>query len=95
MLSLSGWMLYTMYAVLVVIGLDLLAGWYRALVSHSFSLDNLTEFLGSMISYVLPMIILSWLTAIDPTGWGVMIAYYVGGIGIVLTYLVSIKRKLF
>ena len=95
MLSLSGWMLYTMYAVLAVIGLDLLANWYRALMSHSFSIDNLTEFLGSMISYVLPMMILSWLTAIDPTDWGAMIAYYVGGAGIVLKYLVSIKKKLF
>jgi hypothetical protein len=95
MLSLSGWMLYTMYAVLAVIGLDLLAGWYRALMSHSYSTDNLTDFLGSMISYVLPLMILSWLTAVDPTGMAVMIAYYVGGIGIVLKYLLSIKNKLF
>ena len=87
MLSLSGWMLYTMWAVIGLIGLDLLAGWYRSLMGHSFSVDNLTDFLGSMISYVLPLLILNALTGIDPTGWLVLLAYSVGGVGDIIKYL--------
>jgi hypothetical protein len=94
MITLSGWMLYTMWAVLGVIGLDLLAGLYRSMMSNSLSLSNLTDFLGSMLTYVLPMMILAQMTAIDGTGWLVMIGYYIGGLGIVLQYLVSIKNKL-
>lgn len=94
MITLSGWMLYTMWVVLGLIGLDFLAGLYRSMMSNSLSISNLTDFLGSMITYVLPMLILAHLTAIDGTGWLVMVGYYIGGIGIALHYLVSIKNKL-
>ncbi|MGZ4106804.1 MAG: hypothetical protein ACXVP5_11330 [Tumebacillaceae bacterium] len=94
MITLSGWMLYTMWAVLGVIGLDFLAGLYRSMMSNSLSLSNLTDFLGSMMTYVLPMMIVAALTALDGTGWLVMVFYYIGGLGIVLKYLVGIKDKL-
>jgi hypothetical protein len=90
---LTGWMLYTMWAVLGVIGLDFLAGLLRAIMSHSFTLSSFNTILEGMVPYVLPLLILAKLTSIDPTGWLVMIAYYVGGIGVIWKYLMDLRSK--
>lgn len=88
------WMLYTMWAVLGVMGLDILVGLYRSLMSNSFSLTKLPGFLNGVLVYVLPLFILANLTDIEPTGWLVTIAYYLGGLGVVVKYLYDIKAKL-
>lgn len=92
--SLSGWMLYTMLGVLAVIGLDVLAGFYRAIVSNSFSLSAIPGYLGGILSYVFPLLVLAGLVSLDPTGILVLIGYYLGGIGVILKYLNDIKGKL-
>ncbi|HEU4965400.1 MAG TPA: hypothetical protein VFV52_16355 [Bacilli bacterium] len=92
--ELTGWMLYTMWAVLGLMGLDILVGLYRSLMSNTFSLSKLPGFLTGVLTYVLPLFILANLTDIEPTGWLVTIGYYVGGIGVIVKYLMDIKSKL-
>ncbi|MCX7569889.1 hypothetical protein OS242_07920 [Tumebacillus sp. DT12] len=93
MVALSGWMLYTMYAVLGLIGLNVLAGMYRALMSNTFSLSLVPNFLGDMLHTVLPLMILAGAQTYDPTGWIALIAYYVAGVGLIWRYLMEIKGK--
>lgn len=93
MVALSGWMLYTMWAVLGLIGLNVLAGMYRALMSNTFSLSLVPKFLGDMLNTVLPLMILGAAQTYDPTGWIALIAYYVAGVGLIWRYLVEIKVK--
>ncbi|PWK10233.1 hypothetical protein [Tumebacillus permanentifrigoris] len=92
---LTGWMLYTMWGVLGLIGLNWLVDMYRALVGKTFTWSTLTDVLGSMMTTVLPMLILAYLMALDPTGWIVLIAYYLAGLGLVLHNLCSLKKKMF
>jgi hypothetical protein len=91
--ALSGWMLYTMWAVLGLMGLNVLSGMYRALMSNSFSLSKVPNFLNGMLTTVLPLLLLAGATSIDDTNWLVETAYYVGGVGSVWKYLKDIKGK--
>ena len=92
--ALSGWMLYTMWVILGLIGLDVLAGLYRSLESNAWSTDSLTGYLGHILHLVLPLLLVGALTGIDETGWLMMVLYYIGGVGVVLKLLVAIKKKL-
>jgi len=94
-LALSGWMLYTMWAVLGLIGLNWLVDLYRSMVSGTLSLGSLTDWLGDLTTHVFPLLLLVLLLAVDPTGWLVLCGYYVGGVGIVLKLLFALKKKLF
>lgn len=93
-LMLSGLMLYTMWVVLALIGIDLLVDIYKSLTAHSFAIANLADFLNGILSYIFPLFILASLTALDPTGWLVLIAYYTGAVGVIFKYISDIQRKL-
>jgi hypothetical protein len=92
---LTGWMLYTMWAVLGLIGLNWLVDMYRSLVGKTFSADTVTGVLGDMMTTVLPMLVLAWSMTFDTTGWIVLIAYYLAGLGVVWKQLSNLKTKLF
>lgn len=92
---LTGWMLYTMWAVLGLIGLNWLVDMYRSLIGKTFSSNNLTSVLGAMMTTVLPMLILVYVMPLDPTGWIVLIAYYLSGLGVILSNLSDLKKKMF
>jgi hypothetical protein len=91
---LSGWMLYTMLAVLTVIGLNLIVGVYKAVTANRFTFAVLPQFLLAILHYILPMLILVNLIPLDPTKVVVLIAYYVGGVGVILKYLLDIQSKI-
>ncbi|MBL0386597.1 hypothetical protein JJB07_08035 [Tumebacillus sp. ITR2] len=91
---LTGWMLYTMWAVLGLIGLNWLVDMYRSLVGKTFSADTLSGVLGDMMTTVLPMLVLAWAMGVDSTGWIVLIGYYLTGLGVVWKQLSNLKNKL-
>jgi len=86
-------MLYTMWAVLGLMGLDFLIGLVRSLVTRSFSPEMVLDYLKDVLYYVLPLIIIATMMPMDPTGWLLLIFYYIGGLAIVWHYLISIKNK--
>lgn len=92
--ALSGLMLYAMWAVLALIGIDILVGIYRSIRNDTFSLEDLSSFLQGILYYVFPLFILANLTSIDPTEWIALIAYYVGVVGVIWKYIIDIKNKL-
>jgi hypothetical protein len=92
--ELSGWILYMMWGVIGVIGLDMVAGIYRSIITNSFSFSRLPGFLGGILGYVFPMMLLANMMSWDPTGWLILIAYYIGGVGVIVKYLMDIKGKL-
>jgi hypothetical protein len=92
--ALSGFMLYTMWVVLALIGIDFLAGIYNHVRSNTFTFSELSNFLNGLLYYVFPLIILVNLMPLDPTEWIVQIAYYVGVVGVIIKYLLDIQNKL-
>lgn len=92
--ALSGYMLYIMWGVLGIIGVDLLVGIFKAITGNYFSLSTLADFLKGILHYVFPLYILVNLMSLDPTGWFIITLYYIGAVGVILKYIFDINRKL-
>jgi hypothetical protein len=93
-LMLTGWMLYAMWAVLGLIGLNFLASLYRSLKVGHYSNTVILSYLQDVLYYVLPLFLLANMMSLDPTGWLVLIAYYIGAVGVILKNVTDIKSKL-
>lgn len=91
--ALTGWMLYSMWAVLGLMGLSFLMDLFRALKAGGFSHSLILSYLQDMVYYVLPLILLANMQSLDPTGWLLLLGYYIGALGVVLKYLFSLFRK--
>lgn len=94
MTLLTGWMLYSLWIVLGFMALDFLVGLFRALLKKTFTPELILSYLKDTLYYVLPLLLLASISALDTTGWIVEVGYYIGALGIVLKYLYSLKSKL-
>ncbi|RKD25069.1 hypothetical protein BEP19_04405 [Ammoniphilus oxalaticus] len=91
--ALSGLMLYTMWAIFGLMFIDFLVGFFRSLSSNSFPLNLFLGTLQDILQYVFPLLLIAVLMSLDPTGWVMLIAYYVGGLAVIWKYLSSIKNR--
>jgi hypothetical protein len=91
-LALTGWMLYTMFVVLGLMGLSFLYNLYTALKAGTFSSSLFLSYLKDLLFYVFPLFMLSNMMALDPTGFLMLIGYYLGALGVALKYLESFKK---
>jgi hypothetical protein len=91
-LTLTGWMLYSMWVVLGFMGLSFLLGLYKELKAGSFSSTLILTYLQDMLFYVFPLFLISNMLSLDPTGFVLLVAYYVGALGLVLKYLANLKK---
>ncbi|UKS29787.1 hypothetical protein LOZ80_12980 [Paenibacillus sp. HWE-109] len=91
-LELTGLMLYSMWVVLGLMGLSFLVGLYHSLKAGTFSSSLILAYLQDLLFYVFPLFLLANMTSLDPTGWILLITYYVGALGVVLKYLASLKK---
>jgi hypothetical protein len=89
--ALAGWMLYSMWVVLGLMGLSFLVDLYRMLKGGSFSESLILGYLQDLLYYVFPLFLLSNMMSLDHTGWIMQVSYYVGAIGVALRYLLKIK----
>ena len=93
-LMLTGWMLYSLWIVLGLMALDFLVGLFRSLRVGDFFPSLILDYLRDMLFYVLPLLMLASISALDSTGWLMLVGYYVGAFGIALKYLLALKSKL-
>lgn len=82
-----------MWAIFGFMWLDLLIGLFRSIVTRSFSPTMILDYLKDVLYYVLPLTVLVTMAPLDPTGWALMIFYYIGGLAVIWNYLISIKNK--
>lgn len=92
---LTGFMMYAMWLVLIVIGLNVLVGAVRAANRGNFAADTFPRYLvTAILGGVLPLLVLAHLRGIDPTGWLILLFYYVSAIGLFVKYLLDLLSKL-
>lgn len=91
--ALSGLMMYTMWAIFGLMFIDFIIGFFRSLSSSSFPLTQFLNYLKDVVNYVFPLLLVAALMPLDPTGWVMLIAYYVGGLAVIWNYLMSIKNR--
>ncbi|WP_409340736.1 hypothetical protein [Paenibacillus sp. MBLB4367] len=92
--TLTGWMLYAMWAVLGLMALDFLFGLYHSLKAGKLPSTLILGYLKDLLYYVLPLYLLANMQSLDSTGYLVLAGYYVGAFGVVLKYLYDMKGKL-
>lgn len=86
-------MLYTMWAVLGLMMLDFVIGIIRSLVTKSFTLNSILEYLQNFLYHVFPLLVIITVMPLDPTQWVLLIFYYISGLALVLHYLINIVNK--
>lgn len=82
-----------MGAIFGLMWLDLLIALFKSVVTKSFSLQIVLDYLKDVLYYVMPLMIVLNLMSLDPTGWFFLIFYYIGGLAVILHYLIAIKNK--
>ena len=89
----SGFMLYTLWAIFGLMFIDFIIGFFRSLSSSSFPITLFLNYLKDVLNYVFPLLLMANLMALDPTGWIMLVAYYIGGLAIIWNYLNAIKNR--
>jgi hypothetical protein len=91
---LADWMLYAMWVVLGMMGLDFVVSLYQSLKTKSLSHTMILGYLLDTLYYILPLFVLANMEPLDHTGWLLSIGYYIGAVGVVLKYASDIKKKI-
>lgn len=91
---LTDWMLYAMWIVLGMMGLDFVVGLYHSLKTKSLSYNMILGYLTDTLYYIVPLFVLANMEPLDHSGWLLLIGYYIGAVGLVLKYAADIKKKL-
>ncbi|WP_160719242.1 hypothetical protein [Bacillus sp. USDA818B3_A] len=93
MFSLSEWMLYTMWAVFGLMILDLLLGFLKSFWKGTLTSDLILGYLKDVLYYVVPLNFIISMFPIDPTGWILIVFFFVGGLGVIIKYVLEIIKK--
>jgi hypothetical protein len=91
--TLADWMVYTLWGVLGLMSLDLLIQLLKSFWKGSFSLTFVLDYLKDVLYYVMPLTVLLSLFDLDPTGWALVIFYFLGGLAVMVKYLTDIIHR--
>ncbi len=92
--SLTDWMLYAMWVILGLMGLNLIFGIVKSLAHGKLDHNPILGALKDIIYCVLPLLLLAGFKDADQTGWAVLTFYYIGAVGVIWKYLMDIKTKM-
>jgi hypothetical protein len=92
-LLLSSWMIYAMYAVLGLMMLDVLIALFQSFRKGTFKPSFVLDYLKDVLFYIFPLNVVVSLLPIDPTGWILMMFYFLGSFAIIIKYITDIKDK--
>ncbi|WP_134699372.1 hypothetical protein [Ammoniphilus sp. YIM 78166] len=84
-----------MWAVFGSMCLDLVIGFGRSFWAGTFSQipTMILGYLKDILYFVAPLTVIMTMMTIDPTGWVLLILYYLGSLAVIWNYLVAIKNK--
>ncbi|NOV01156.1 hypothetical protein [Paenibacillus planticolens] len=91
-LTVAGWMIYTLWAIFGLMIIHFLISFFKSFWEGSFDVTFVLGYLKDVLYYVLPLNVLVNLVSIDPTGWILVIFYFICGIAVILKYLLDIKK---
>jgi hypothetical protein len=91
--ALSDWMVYTLWGVLGLMSLDFLIQLLKSFWKGSFNLTFVLDYLKDVLYYVMPLTVLLSLVELDPTGWTLVIFYFLGGLAVMVKYGTDIIHR--
>lgn len=88
-------MLYSLWLVLAVIGLNLLVGVYSALKENQFTVYRFPGFLRTGILHcVVPLLAIVYMLPLDHTEFLLVSVYYIGALAVFLKYILDVINKI-
>ena len=91
--TLADWLVYTLWGVLGLMSLDLLIQLLKSFWKGSFNLTFVLDYLKDVLYYVMPLTVLLSLFDLDPTGWALVIFYFLGGLAVMVKYVTDIINR--
>ncbi|HLO11023.1 MAG TPA: hypothetical protein VK190_02080 [Pseudoneobacillus sp.] len=91
--TLADWMIYTLWGIFGLMSIDLLIALFKSFWKGSFNLAFVLEYLKDVLYYVMPLSIVYSMFGLDPTGWILVIFYFIGGLAVMVKYLTDIINK--
>ncbi|MGD8189326.1 hypothetical protein ACQCN2_04915 [Brevibacillus ginsengisoli] len=91
--SLTDWVIYTMWLIFGFMIVDLLIVLFRSFWQGSFDPVFVLDYLKDILYYILPLNLIISMSSIDPTGYILVTFYFIGGIAVILKYILDIKRR--
>lgn len=92
-ISLADWMIYTVWAIFGLMIIDFLIVLFRSFWQGSFDPGFVLGYLKDILYYILPLNLIISMSSFDPTGFILVTFYFIGGIAVIIKYLVDIKRR--
>lgn len=89
--SMSNYMMMAIFGLMII---DFLLGFFKSFWTGTFSPLIVLNYLKDIVYYVLPLNILWSMMSIDPTGWILLIFYFIGGLAVMIKYAMDIKGKI-
>lgn len=86
--------IYMMMALFGLMIIDFLLAFFKSFWVGAFSLSIVLDYLKDILYYVLPLNILASMMSIDPTGWILLIFYFIGGLAVIIKYVMDIFGKI-
>lgn len=93
--TLMNWFIYSLLAVFGIMIIDFLFTFFKSFWAGTFSPTIVLDYLKDIVYYILPLNIIISMMSIDPTGWVLVIFYFIGAIAVILKYLLNIKGHIF
>lgn len=90
--TLTDWIIYTMWAIFGLMIIDFIIAFAKSFWEGTFNTTFL-NYLKDILFYVLPLNVIISMIPIDPTGWILVSVYFVGGISVILKYVLDIKKR--
>ncbi|MDD9267302.1 hypothetical protein ACFPES_09745 [Paenibacillus sp. GCM10023248] len=90
--TVAGWMIYTLWAIFGLMIVHFLISFFRTFWEGTFDFSFVLDYLKDVLYYILPLNVLVNLSSIDPTGWILVIFYFICGIAVILKYLLDFRK---
>lgn len=90
--TLTDWIIYTMWAIFGLMIIDFIIAFAKSFWEGTFNTTFL-DYLKDILFYVLPLNVIISMIPIDPTGWILVSLYFIGGISVILKYVLDIKKR--
>ncbi|WP_310226574.1 hypothetical protein [Paenibacillus qinlingensis] len=73
--------------------IDFIIAFFKSFWEGSFGPTLVLGYLKDVLYYVLPLTVLLSMTAFDPTGWIIVIFYFLCGLAVMIKYVLDIVKR--
>ncbi|OCT15752.1 hypothetical protein A8709_15945 [Paenibacillus pectinilyticus] len=82
-----------MWGIFGLMFIDFLIAFFKSFWAGSFTPALVLGYLKDVLYYVLPLNFLLSMVSIDPTVWALVVFYFIGGLAVMIKYVLDIIKR--